>query len=81
MKPTKKAFESRCRQLGVTWINNGFGLSIDTPIGKAFAKYGSHSETVHFDGSWKMAEIYAELLYVMSEGLEDCLDENCEICQ
>jgi chromosome condensin MukBEF complex kleisin-like MukF subunit len=81
MKTAKKQqFIKRCNDLGVTFADNGFCLAIDTPKNKVFASFATHSEAMYFTDGWKMGEIYAELIYIMKDGLDDCNDEECEIC-
>lgn len=67
---TKKQFTDRCEELGVTWEDNGYCLSIDAPEGMEFATYSTTTESVQYNaGRYKMSEAYAELLFVMKDGL------------
>lgn len=77
---TRKQFIKRCKELGVIWADNGYCLAIDTPAGKVFASYNTHSEALFFNDGWAMPEIYGELIYIMKDGLIDCDDPECEIC-
>ena len=77
---TKRLFIKRCEKLNVTWSDNGYGIAIDAPSGKVFSQYGTHSEMIYFNDSWKRNEIYGELMYAMAEGLSVCSDKDCEIC-
>lgn len=80
MKATKRQFINRCKALGVTCIDNGFGIAIDAPAGFIFAGFQTHSEMIYFNDGWTMPELYGELLYYMANGIEKCRDNECEIC-
>lgn len=77
---TKAKFVKRCTELGVTYEDNGFCLCIDAPKGKTFGTFDTHSEALFYRDGWKMSEMYDEFIHVMSMGLIDCDESECEIC-
>ncbi len=79
---TKRKFVKRVEELGCTFEQNKFDITVDAPMGKLFKGLGLHyfSHTGTGDAAYPMTEVYDNCIDDMDWGLEDCDNAECEIC-
>lgn len=77
---TLKRFEARCAALGCTIDRDAYRVIVDAPIGKIFSGMHTHCIRLEYRGFWR-AEVYQALLDDMSDGVEDCFINDCDVCR
>ena len=75
----KQKLIARCKELGCGLLDDVDTLRIDAPVGKVIASTQCHYADLYLRG-WKRNDAYLELLTELSNGIEDCQDGDCDVC-
>ncbi len=70
----------KCKTLGVMLLDCGNVLRIDVPLGKVIKSTGLHYLDIYFDEKQR-ADAYRKLLDQLEDGLVECNDNKCEVCE
>jgi hypothetical protein len=79
---TKAQFRKRLAELGCTFEQDENAITVDAPHRKKIAGVGVHYVT-HWgtgDAAYPMSAVYDDCIDDLSMGLEDCTEEDCDVC-
>ncbi len=70
----------KCKTLGVLLLDCCNVLRVDAPLGKVIKSTGLHYLDIYFDEDQR-EDAYRKLLEQLEDGLVECNDNKCEVCE